>query len=88
MPATNDTLDTEITTDPTVPTIRIVREFDAPPQRVFRAHADPALLTRWYGMAEQSLALEPHDCRTGGTYRPQRIDQGNNGYPELERQRR
>lgn len=33
--------ETEIHADPDAPLIRIVREFDAPPERVFEAHADP-----------------------------------------------
>ena len=41
---TTVTHETEITTDPTVPLIRITREFDAPRAMVFRAHTDPDLL--------------------------------------------
>ena len=35
--------ETEITLDPEVPLVRIIREFDAPPEKVFRAHIDPDL---------------------------------------------
>ena len=41
--------ETEIIVDPDVPLVRIIREFDAPPEKVFRAHADPELFARWLG---------------------------------------
>ena len=36
--------DTEIIVDKDVPLVRIIREFDAPPEKVFRAHTDPELI--------------------------------------------
>jgi uncharacterized protein YndB with AHSA1/START domain len=35
------TRETEIVADPEVPLVRIVREFDAPPEKVFRARRPP-----------------------------------------------
>ena len=35
--STTSTHETEITADPNVPLVRIVRQFDAPPSKVFRA---------------------------------------------------
>jgi uncharacterized protein YndB with AHSA1/START domain len=35
------TAETEIVADRDVPLVRIIREFDAPPEKVFRAHTDP-----------------------------------------------
>ena len=35
-----------IEADPTVPAVTIVREFDATPDKVFRAHVDPELAKR------------------------------------------
>lgn len=43
---TTGTRETRIASDPDVPLVRIVREFDAPVGRVFRAHTDPALLAQ------------------------------------------
>jgi uncharacterized protein YndB with AHSA1/START domain len=60
---------TEIVSDPTVPQVRIVREFDAPPAKVFRAHTDPELLARWLGPRDTDTTIEHYDCRTGGAYR-------------------
>ena len=41
--------ETQIVADPDVPLVRIVREFDAPPEKVFRAHIDPELVVQWLG---------------------------------------
>jgi uncharacterized protein YndB with AHSA1/START domain len=61
---------TEIVVDPDVPAVRIIREFDAPPAKVFRAHTDPALFVQWQGpdSLEESV-IETWDCRTGGEWR-------------------
>ena len=61
--------ETEISADPTVPIIRIVREFDAPPEKVFRAHTDPDLLVRWLGPKDVTMEIDHYDCRTGGSWR-------------------
>ena len=61
--------ETEITVDDTVPMVRIVREFDAPPEKVFRAHADPELFAKWSGPRNIETRIEHYDCRTGGSWR-------------------
>jgi uncharacterized protein YndB with AHSA1/START domain len=61
--------ETEIGADPTVPTITIVREFDAPPDRVYRAWTDPELVVRWMGPRSIGMRIEEWDCRTGGSWR-------------------
>lgn len=63
------TRETTITADPTVPLVRVVREFDAPPSRVFRAHTDPALLAQWFGPRDSRTRFEHFDATTGGTFR-------------------
>ncbi len=60
---------TEIIADPDVPLVRIVREFDAPPEKVFRAHTDPELLVQWLGPRGVTMDVDHFDCRTGGSYR-------------------
>ena len=60
---------TEITLDPKVPLVRITREFDAPREKVFRAHVDPDLLCRWLGPRDLTMKVDHYDCRTGGSYR-------------------
>jgi uncharacterized protein YndB with AHSA1/START domain len=61
--------ETELTVDQDVPLVRIVREFDAPPAKVFRAHTDPDLVVQWLGPRDLTMRIETYDCRTGGSYR-------------------
>lgn len=60
---------TEITIDPDLPMIRITREFDATPGKVFRAHTDPELVVHWLGPRGLEMEIDHYDCRTGGSYR-------------------
>jgi len=64
-----NTHETEITIDPDVPLVRIIREFDASPEKVFRAHADPELFAEWNGPRRHRMETDHFDCRTGGSYR-------------------
>jgi uncharacterized protein YndB with AHSA1/START domain len=73
---TTGTRGTEIVADPTVPLVRIVREFDAPPHKVFRAHADPDLFVQWFGPRETTTRIDAYDCRAGGTYRYVHVGDG------------
>lgn len=61
--------ETTITADPALPTIQIVREFDHPVSRVFRAYTDPDLFARWIGPRSLTTEVEEWDCTTGGKYR-------------------
>jgi uncharacterized protein YndB with AHSA1/START domain len=63
------THETQIVADPDVPLVRIVREFDASPEKVFRAHTDPELLVQWMGPRDVEMHIDHYDCRTGGSYR-------------------
>ena len=60
---------TQIVAAPDVPLVRIVREFDAPVEKVFRAHTDPDLLVQWLGPRGLTMTIDHYDCRTGGSYR-------------------
>jgi len=68
---------TTITVDPDVPLVRITREFDAPPEKVFRAHTDPALVAQWLGPRRHEMRIDHYDCRTGGSYRYVHASNGN-----------
>ena len=61
--------ETRIVADPDVPLVRIVREFDAAPEKVFRAHTDPDLLVQWLGPRSLEMRIDHFDCRSGGSYR-------------------
>ena len=75
--STTSVHETTITADPEVPLIRIVREFDAPPVQVFRAHTNPDLLVRWWGPARHAMRVHTHDCRSGGSFRYVLASDGN-----------
>ncbi|WP_409180410.1 SRPBCC domain-containing protein [Amycolatopsis sp. VS8301801F10] len=60
---------TAITAQPGTPFIEIVREFDATPAQLFRAHTDPELLTRWLGPRDVEMRILEFDARSGGAYR-------------------
>lgn len=58
-----------VVTLPTDEQILIVREFDAPPDLVYRASTDPELVSRWWpGRRGRMLSCEI-DLRVGGRWR-------------------
>lgn len=69
--------ETQIVADPDVPLVRIVREFDASPEKVFRAHTDPKLVVQWLGPRSTTMRIDHYDCRTGGSYRYVHTSDGN-----------
>ncbi len=58
-----------IEADPTLPIIRITRDFDATPARVMRAHTDPELFARWVGPDRMATTILDWDATTGGRWR-------------------
>ena len=56
------------------PFVDIVREFDAPVDAVFRAHAEPELVKRWLGPHGYEMEIERWDFRSGGGYRYVHVD--------------
>ena len=63
------TRETTIEADPNLPTIRIIRDFDAPPDKVFRAWIDRELVVQWLGPKSTEMRIDQWDARTGGNYR-------------------
>ena len=49
--------------------IHIVREFDAPRDRVFALYTDPARIPEWWGPRGTTTAVDEMDVRTGGRWR-------------------
>jgi uncharacterized protein YndB with AHSA1/START domain len=45
------------------------RNFDAPPDLVFKAYTDPQLVPRWWGPARLTTTVDSLDLRPGGTWR-------------------
>jgi uncharacterized protein YndB with AHSA1/START domain len=60
--------DATIELDDKVPLVRITREFDAPPEKVFRAHAEVELFAQWNGPEGSENDFHVFDCRTGGSW--------------------
>jgi uncharacterized protein YndB with AHSA1/START domain len=57
---------TTVEADPKLPTIKIVREFEAPRDRVYRAWTEPDLVAQWMGTeghADPNRPLGPADRR-------------------------
>ncbi|MPZ67242.1 MAG: polyketide cyclase [Pseudonocardiaceae bacterium] len=72
--------ETRVTANPDLPTIEIVREFEAPVDAVFRAHTDPELVKKWLGPRRLTMRIDRYDARTGGAYRYVHTDQDGTDY--------
>jgi uncharacterized protein YndB with AHSA1/START domain len=70
------TRETTIEAHPNLPTIRIIRDFDAPPDKVFRAWIEPELVVQWLGPKSTEMRIEQWDARTGGNYRYTALQDG------------
>jgi uncharacterized protein YndB with AHSA1/START domain len=49
--------------------MEFTRDFDAPVQALFRAHAKPDLVKQWLGPRDLEMTIERWDFATGGGYR-------------------
>ena len=70
--------ETTIEAVPDLPVIRITREFDAPAERVFRAHTDRDLFVQWIGPRSIETTITEWEATTGGrwAYRNSREEDG------------
>ncbi len=67
-------------TQPSDREVRVERIFDAPRERVWRAHTDPALLAQWWGRGN-SVVIERHELERGGHWRfVEHSDHGAHGF--------
>ncbi len=71
---------THVTAEPGVPTIHMSRAFDAPPELVYRAYAEPELLKQWLGPERLEVRIDEYDLRHGGRYRFVHIDEDGTEY--------
>ena len=71
---------TQITAEPGVPYIEIMREFAAPRELVFRAHVEPDLLVQWLGPRGLATTVDRLEARDGGTWRFVHRDADGNEY--------
>ncbi len=65
-----------IEADPTLPIIRITRDFKATPAQVMRAHTDSELYAKWVGPASITTRIDHWDARSGGEWRFTNIHDG------------
>ena len=63
------TNETTIEIDEKVPAVRIIREFDHPVSKVFRAHTDADLFAQWCGPRGLENRIDHFDATTGGSWR-------------------
>ncbi|WP_440950746.1 SRPBCC domain-containing protein [Methanosphaerula subterraneus] len=47
----------------------MIRIFDAPPERVFRAYTDPELIPRWWAPRRFTISVETMEVKPGGIWR-------------------
>ncbi|MCW2758964.1 MAG: polyketide cyclase [Nocardioidaceae bacterium] len=66
---TETTNQAAIEADPTVPIIRITRDFAATSAQLFRAHTEPELFVRWVGPDGMTTTVDRWDATTGGSWR-------------------
>jgi uncharacterized protein YndB with AHSA1/START domain len=71
---------TTIKAEPGKQELFITREFDAPRERVYKAHTDPALFVRWIGPRDLTTKLETFEPVSGGRYRFVQVDQDGNEF--------
>ncbi len=69
MTTTTNRRQVSIEADPTLPIIRMTRDFDATPAELMRAHTDPALFARWVGPNGMETEILDWDATTGGRWR-------------------
>ena len=72
----NTTTEAAIEADPTLPIIRITRDFAATPEQLLRAHTDPEIYAKWVGPDSIETTIDYWDARTGGSWRFVNIHDG------------
>ena len=60
---------TNITAEPGMKEIIVIKEFDTDRELVFKAFTDPYLYTQWLGPKGLTLKIEKFEPRDGGSYR-------------------
>ena len=65
---TQKTQPTQISAEPGVPFVDVVREFNAPPEAVYRAHVDAELFAQWMGPRDMKMDQVELDAVVGGRW--------------------
>ncbi len=72
-----------IEADPTVPLIRITRDFRGTPAQLMKAHTDPEVFAKWIGPSSLTTTITAWDARNGGEWRYVAARTGDNGDEEF-----
>jgi uncharacterized protein YndB with AHSA1/START domain len=70
----------DLKSEPGVQEVFITRVFDAPRERVFKAHTDPNLIAQWWGPARYTTVVDKLEARAGGSWRFLNRDADGNEY--------
>ncbi len=60
--------------------LTLTRDFDAPRELVFRAHTDPALIARWWGLRNATTVIDKMEVKQGGIWRYVQTDPDGNDW--------
>lgn len=55
-------------------TVTLQTEFAAPREKVWQAHIDPAMVTRWWGPRGYKMKVETYEPKVGGKWRILHVD--------------
>ena len=71
---------TDLIAEPGKQEFTVTRVVDAPPELVFKAHTDPALLARWLRPKGYTMTVNEMDARAGGSWRFVHSDREGHAY--------
>ena len=61
--------ETQLIAEPGIPQVKMIREFDAPRELLFRAYTEADLIKQWLGPRRLTVEVEQLDVRHGGAWR-------------------
>ena len=59
--------ETQLIAEPGIPQVKMIREFDAPPELLFRAYTEPELLKQWLGPRRLGMDVERSTSATAAS---------------------
>ena len=61
--------ETQLIAEPGIPQVKMIREFDAPRELLFRAYTEADLIKQWLGPRRLAVEVDQLDVRHGGAWR-------------------
>ena len=59
----------KLTVEPGKQELHMTRVFDAPREKVFKAHTDPKAIVQWWGTRDSKITVDMMEVRDGGRWR-------------------